>query len=157
MVGQEEQDLYLNFIAPLLLIKTFYPKMINKKYSRIINISSISSKRGTPFLYVYSSAKAALDSLTQSVASTMKTNGFTINSICPGGIDTKMSVEGRKKISSSLGLSPENYQNRMIDGMNLNSLISTEEVANLVEFLISPLANSISGQAINICGTLEVK
>ena len=128
-----------------------------KKYGRIINISSISSKRGTPYLYTYSATKAALDSLTQSIASTASNYGFTINSICPGGIDTNMSINGRIEISNLKNMKDNEYQNGMINEMCLGKLIPTKSVVYLIDYLLSEEANCISGQSINICGALEVK
>lgn len=147
----------LNFLTPYLLIQNIYPKMIKKKYGRIINISSISSKRGTPYLYTYSATKAALDSLTQSIASTASNYGFTINSICPGGIDTNMSINGRIEISNLKNMKDNEYQNGMINEMCLGKLIPTKAVVYLIDYLLSEKANCISGQSINICGALEVK
>lgn len=147
----------LNFLTPYLLIQNIYPKMIKKKYGRIINISSISSKRGTPYLYTYSATKAALDSLTQSIASTASNYGFTINSICPGGIDTNMSINGRIEISNLKNMKDNEYQNGMINEMCLGKLIPTKSVVYLIDYLLSEEANCISGQSINICGALEVK
>lgn len=147
----------LNFLTPYLLIQNIYPKMIKKKYGRIINISSISSKRGTPYLYTYSATKAALDSLTQSIASTESNYGFTINSICPGGIDTNMSINGRIEISNLKNMKDNEYQNDMINEMCLGKLIPTKSVVYLIDYLLSEEANCISGQSINICGALEVK
>ena len=147
----------LNFLTPYLLIQNIYPKMIKKKYGRIINISSISSKRGTPYLYTYSATKAALDSLTQSIASTASNYGFTINSICPGGIDTNMSINGRIEISNLKNMKDNEYQNGMINEMCLGKLIPTQAVVYLIDYLLSEKANCISGQSINICGALEVK
>ena len=147
----------LNLLTPYLLIQNIYPKMIKKKYGRIINISSISSKRGTPYLYTYSATKAALDSLTQSIASTASNYGFTINSICPGGIDTNMSINGRIEISNLKNMKDNEYQNGMINEMCLGKLIPTKAVVYLIDYLLSEKANCISGQSINICGALEVK
>lgn len=150
-------EINLNFLTPYLLIQNLYPKMIKKKYGRIVNISSISSKRGTPYLYTYSATKAALDSLTQSIASTSSNYGFTINSICPGGIDTDMSINGRREISNLKNMEDDEYQKSMINEMCLGKLIPTKLVVYLIDYLLSEEANCISGQSINICGALEVK
>ena len=45
----------------------------------------------------------------------------------------------------------------MIESMRTKRLISTEEVVNLIDFLMDPKSNVINGQSINICGTMEVK
>ncbi|TBX05621.1 SDR family oxidoreductase [Clostridium perfringens] len=155
-VEQINEDINLNLIAPLMLIKTVIPNMKASNFGRIINISSISSKRGTPYLFTYSAAKAGLNSLTQSISRYLGENDITVNSICPGGVDTKMSVLGRKKISNIMGLACDDYQNNMIKEIGMNRLIKCEEIAELIMYLINKKTSYISGQSINVCGTLEV-
>lgn len=153
-IEQIDYEYNLNFISPMFLIKAVLPKMRENSYGRIINISSISSKRGTPYLFYYSAAKAGINSLTQSLAKYLANTGITINSICPGGVETEMSVEGRKLISQLSNMSPHEYQNNMMKNMGIGRLIYPDEVASLVSFLLE--SSSITGQSINICGSLEV-
>ncbi len=147
----------LNTIAPITLIQILLPNMLKNKYGKILNISSISAKEGTPYLYTYSASKAALDSFTQSLAKTYTSKGVRINSICLGGIDTQMSKGGRQKISLLRGLSPEKYQNSMIEKMGRTNLISAKDLMEVFDFYITQKSDIISGQSINICGTLELR
>lgn len=155
-IEQINKEINLNLISPILLIKAVLSNMKKNKFGRIVNISSISSKRGTPFLYVYSAAKAGINSITQSLSRDLANTGITVNSICPGGVDTDMSIKGRMEISKLFNYEPEQYQKNMIKQMGIGGLISTEEIASFVEYLIKPESGFISGQSINICGTLEV-
>ncbi len=147
----------LNTLSPIILIQYVLKNMLKQGYGKILNISSISAKEGTPYLYIYSATKAALDSFTQSLSKTFTKNGITINSFCLGGIETNMSIQGRKKISSLHGLSEDKYQERMISLMGLNKLINIDELAQLLSFYLSKETDIISGQTINICGTLELR
>ncbi len=149
-------DINLNFVSPMLLMQSIIKGMLVQGYGNIVNISSISSKAPTPYLHIYSAAKSALDSLTKSCAIAYGNNNITINSVCPGAVDTAMSIEGRKRLSKFHGLSEDRYQQLMIEGAGIGRMIHCEEVAHLVSFLISEETRAISGQSINICGTLEV-
>lgn len=149
------KDINLNFIAPTLLMQGVLPGMIRKGYGKILNISSISAKAPTPYLHIYSAAKSALDSLTISCAKEYGERNISINSICPGAVDTPVSIKGRQQISVYKEMNREDYQKSMIKATGLGRMVSTEEVADLVSFLISDKASAISGQTINICGTLE--
>jgi hypothetical protein len=64
-----------------------------------------------------------------------------------------MAIEGRKKISSLHDMQLDEYQKNMLNLMGRKELISSEDVANTVEFLINN--NSINGQTINVCGLIE--
>lgn len=143
----------LNLITPMKLTSIVASNMKANNYGRIINISSISGLTGTPFLFTYSATKAGLINFTQSSAGYFKGYDITVNTICPGGIDTNMAVNGRKEISKLLDLEPEQYQKDMLKAMGRTELITTEEVADLVIFLIN--MPSINGQCINICGLIE--
>ena len=147
----------LNTFSPIILIKYVLKNMQKQKHGKILNISSISAKEGTPYLYTYSASKAALDSFTQSLAKTYTKDGISINSFCLGGIETHMSIEGRKQISLLHNLTEEQYQDGMISKMGLNKLISPKDLAEFLYLYLSVKTDIISGQTINICGTLELR
>lgn len=152
-IDQIENELQLNLITPILLIKSVLPNMIKNEFGRIINISSISGLVGTPYLFSYSAAKAGLNSITQSISRYIRKANITINTICPGGIDTHLGNKGRIEISKLLGEEAPVYEERIIKAMNTDGLISCEEVAEVVYFLVKMKTSSINGQTINICGT----
>ena len=143
----------LNLIAPITLTSLVASNMKKNNFGRIINISSISGVRGTPYLFTYSATKAGLINFTQSSAEYFKGYNITVNAICPGGINTKMSIDGRKEISTLLNLESTQYQKNMLLKMGKSNLIQSSEVADLVEFLIN--SSAINGQYINICGLME--
>ncbi len=143
----------LNLITPMKLTSIVAKNMKDNNFGRIINISSISGLSGTPYLFTYSATKAGLINFTRSSADYFKGYNITVNTICPGGVDTNMAVNGRQEISKLLDLEPEQYQKNMLKAMGRDQLITTEEVASLVEFLIN--MPSINGQCINICGLIE--
>lgn len=150
------KDIHLNFLTPTLLTQAVISGMVDREYGKIINISSISSKSPTPYLHIYSAAKSALDSLTKSCALAYGGKNININAICPGAINTETSVKGRMMISLYKGMEEDEYQKYMVEATGLGRMVATDEVAELVYFLISEQASAISGQCINVCGTLEM-
>ena len=143
----------LNLICPIKLTQFVAENMKKNNFGRIINVSSISGLNGTPYLFMYSASKAGLNNFTQSSAEYFKNYEITVNTICPGGIDTKMAIEGRKEISKMYNDKPEKHQEDMLNLMGRKELIKVEEVADLIKFLIN--MPSINGQCINICGLIE--
>lgn len=156
-IEQINYELNLNFISHVLLMQAVLPYMKQSSFGRIINISSISGKQGTPYLETYSAAKAALNSVTQSLAKNLLEKGITINAICPGGVKTDMSCEGRENISKLMNLEGRTYEKSMIDNIGIGRLISPEEISKIVMFLIDKNISYISGQCFNICGALELR
>ncbi|MCK5603706.1 SDR family oxidoreductase [Candidatus Pacearchaeota archaeon] len=151
-----QSEINLNLIAPLMLIQGALPSMKKAGFGRIINISSITAKRGTPFLFSYSAAKAGLNSITQSIAKSLNNTGITVNSVCPGGVETDMSIKGRQIISSLLKQDQDSYQRDMVQSMGLGRLVYPKEIASLVTYLMSKESGFITGQCINACGALEM-
>ncbi|KAJ3323049.1 Retinol dehydrogenase 8 [Boothiomyces sp. JEL0866] len=78
----------VNYFGVYRLIKTVLPSMRQNKYGRIVNIASVGGLVGQPFNEGYCSAKAALDSLTESMNSTLRTFNIKTASFCPGLITT---------------------------------------------------------------------
>ena len=115
--------------------------MLEQKYGRIINISSIIGQSGGFGQTNYSASKAGLLGFTKSLALETAKNGITVNAICPGFIETEM-----------VAAMPENVKESIIAKVPMRRLGQTDEVANTVLFLIK--SNYITGQEINVNGGL---
>jgi NAD(P)-dependent dehydrogenase (short-subunit alcohol dehydrogenase family) len=79
-----------NFTAHFLLTRLLAPSMIKKGYGRIVNISSTYGMTGSSQVLAYTCAKAALITLTYSLARELGAHGITVNCVAPGNIDTAM-------------------------------------------------------------------
>lgn len=138
------KTLDINLIAPFLLCKKIGPKMKENKYGVIINISSTN---GIDTTYIesldYDASKAGLISLSKNLA-----NYFApyvrVNTICPGWVNTEMNKE----------LDNDFIKNEE-DKILLGRFANPEEIANLVEFLISDKASYINNSIIRIDGGIK--
>lgn len=136
----------VNLVSTLVLIKNYVRSRLSKKSNGIIvNISSIIGIRGYAGLVSYSASKAGLDGATRALARELGPKGFRINSILPGYMETDM--------ASSLG---EGQKQQIIRRTPLGRFVKVEEVAFLIDFLISEKAKSVTGQCIVIDGGLTV-
>ena len=115
--------------------------MLDKKYGRIINISSIIGQSGGFGQTNYSASKAGLLGFTKSLALETARNGITVNAICPGFIETEM-----------VAAMPENVKQPIIAKVPMQRLGQVDEVADTVLFLIK--SSYITGQEINVNGGL---
>ena len=98
--------------------------MLEKKYGRIINISSIIGQSGGFGQTNYSASKAGLIGFTKSLALETAKNGITVNAICPGFIETEM-----------VAAMPENVKEAIIAKVPMKRLGQTNEVADLLVFI----------------------
>ena len=134
--------LEIKLTGAFLLCKRIVPVMIEQKWGRIINLSSVAGKRGSPNTAAYNAANFGIQGLTQSLAMEVARHGVTVNAVCPGTIDTaRMDVLGRG----------EGWQ-RQLDRIPMGRAASDEEVAGLIAFLCSPAAAFMTGQSVNIDG-----
>lgn len=122
---------------------TFIEDMLNIRWGRIINISSIVALTGSAGQANYSASKAGIIGFTKSIAREYAKRNITANVLCPGYIETDMTDKLAPKIKESI-----------ISNIPVGRAGKPEEVANLVVFLASDLASYITGEVINISGGL---
>lgn len=115
--------------------------MLEQKFGRIINISSIIGQAGGFGQSNYSASKAGMVGFTKSLALETASSGITVNAICPGFIGTEMVAEMPEKVLESI-----------VSKVPMKRLGQPEEVAEAVVFLAQ--ANYITGQSINVNGGL---
>jgi NAD(P)-dependent dehydrogenase (short-subunit alcohol dehydrogenase family) len=123
---------------------------------RIVNLSSISGRSGRPDQAHYAAAKAGVISLTQSAALALAGQNITVNAVCPGVVETPMTMGIHQARAGTLGITPEESLARMVARIPLGRLEKTDDVAGAVAFLCSPDAAYITGQSLNVCGGMEM-
>jgi 3-oxoacyl-[acyl-carrier protein] reductase len=134
--------LAVNLIGPLKLIQAVVPKMKERKYGKILNVSSVAGIISKPGQSSYSATKSGLIGLTRSVALDLANYNILVNAICPGTTQTPM-VE--------LLLS-EKKKDSIIKNIPLGRLASPDEIAAYVLFMVSELNSYMTGQAVVIDG-----
>jgi 3-oxoacyl-[acyl-carrier protein] reductase len=119
----------VNLNAPFELIRGLVPGMVERRYGRIINISSISGTLGTARLSSYCASKWGLNGLTKALAAELKGTGVLAAAVMPGSVDTDM--------LKSVGFPPE---------------IRPEEIAQVVKFLCSEAPVAMQGSLVEVFG-----
>ena len=133
----------VNLKAPFNLIRKSLPIMINKGSGIIINIASLSGLYGARAGAVYTASKFAVVGLTKNVGFMYATKGIRCNAICPGAVETEISV-GMKN-PSMFGIS------RVRLGMDANPRQgSAEEVAKVALFLASDDSSFVNGATLTV-------
>ena len=135
--------LEINLDGTFYMTKYAVKSFLRSRYGRIINISSIGGSIGLPGQSNYSAAKAAQVAMGKSLAKEVGKKNITVNSICPGFIQTELVDD----LPSSL---VENYKKQI----PLNRFGTPGEVAYAVLFLASKEASYINGTALEVSGGL---
>jgi NAD(P)-dependent dehydrogenase (short-subunit alcohol dehydrogenase family) len=119
------------------------PLMRERRQGRIVNIASrslLGRKGGS----VYAAAKAAMVGFTRSWALELAREGITVNCIAPGPISTDMFERNNPPGSESRRL--------LTEGIPMGRMGTPEEVADLIDYVLSDGASFITGQTLFVCG-----
>lgn len=121
------------------------PKMAERGWGRIINVSSVNGIKGQAGQTNYSAAKAGVLGFTKALAQEMATKGVTVNAVAPGYVATEMVMAIREDIVQGIK-----------DSVPMRRLGTPEEIGGLCAYLASDLAGYITGATININGGLHM-
>ncbi|MBN2425097.1 MAG: 3-oxoacyl-ACP reductase FabG, partial [Calditrichaceae bacterium] len=142
-MNEQEWDMVLNINlkGTFLCSQAAAKYMMKKRYGRIVNISSVSGLLGTPGQANYASSKAGVIAVTKVMARELGARNITVNAIAPGYIATEMT-----------DILPEKVKEEYLKQIPLNRAGTPEDVAKVVEFLISPSADYLTGIVISVSG-----
>jgi ketoreductase len=134
-----------------LVTKAALRQMANRA-GRVINISSVLGKFGVPGYTAYCATKHGMIGFSRALALEVVDRGITVNTICPGWVETEMATSGINESAALQGITPEEFKAQAIAAVPIKRFLRAEEVAGLVAYIASEAAAGITGQAINICG-----
>ncbi len=121
-------------------------------WGRIINIASVASLRGFPYVAGYCASKHAVLGMTRALALEVATQGITVNAVCPGYVDTDIVRDAIAGIVAKTGRTEAEAMQHFTESNPQERLIEAAEVATAVSWLCSDGAASVTGQAIAIDG-----
>lgn len=137
--------LSVNLDGTFYCTKAFVEGMLERKYGRIVNISSVIGRMGNFGQTNYAASKAGMIGLTKALAKEFAGKGVTVNAIAPGFIETDMVK----------GIPPEAME-KIVAKIPLGRLGKASEIAATVAFLTSQEGDYITGQVIDINGGLYI-
>jgi 3-oxoacyl-[acyl-carrier protein] reductase len=141
-----------NMITPIALIQAVVDGMAERRFGRIVNITSSSVRAPIPGLDVSSGARAGLTAFLAALARQVARDNVTINSIQPGAFDTDRLRGGMLKQAESRGLTEEQARAERQAGIPAKRFGRPEEFGELCAYLASAQAGYVTGQNILIDG-----
>jgi NAD(P)-dependent dehydrogenase (short-subunit alcohol dehydrogenase family) len=131
----------INLTGPFNVIWAVKGGMVERKFGRIVNVSSIAALAPRPSQFAYAAAKAGVISFTKSACDPLASHNIRINSLAPGAIETDMIHE----------ISPEMLEH-LRSTTPLQRLGTPEEMANVIAFLLSEDASYMTGTTVIASG-----
>ena len=122
----------------------------------VINLSSVAGRLGMGMRTPYSAAKWAVVGFTKSLALEAGPDGIRVNCIQPGNVEGERInrvIEARAKAS---GASFDEQKRSLLDTTSLRTFVTAQDIANMALFLATDAGKHISGQALSVCGDLQV-
>lgn len=143
-----DKMLALMLRTPFYLIQKSLPTMYQRKWGRIIGLSSIHGHVASPFKSVYVMAKHGMEGLHKTLALEAGEHGVTANTIAPGYVRTNLVEKQINDQALANNLRPDQVVNEiMLAPAAIKRLIEPEEIASMALYLCGPNSNSITGSS----------
>jgi NAD(P)-dependent dehydrogenase (short-subunit alcohol dehydrogenase family) len=144
----------INARAVFFASQTVLPVMIAARRGVIVNVASMAGKIGSANNLPYNASKAAVISMTKSLALAHAADGIRVNCVCPGFVDTEMWAGVARDLGARRGISAEEFTRRSVANVPLGRLERPEDVAGVIGFLVSSKGAYMTGQALSVDGGL---
>jgi ketoreductase len=161
VTAQIEDELWLDVIETNLNSVFYATKaaltaggMLDRGNGRIVNIASTGGKQGVLHGAPYSASKHGVVGFTKALGLELAKTGITVNAVCPGFVETPMAERVREVYSGLWGVDTDEVHARVSARVPIGRYVQVDEVAAMVDYLISPAAAAVTAQALNVCGGL---
>ena len=133
-------------------VRLAVPALRASTNASILNVSSLAGRLGFALRTPYAAAKWGVIGLTRSLAAELGPDNIRVNALLPGIVagDRQQRVLAEK--AQALGLTFEEVEHSAFAGTSIKQYVAAEQLADYVVYLASPLAATISGQALSVCG-----
>ncbi|SMC19567.1 3-oxoacyl-[acyl-carrier protein] reductase [Desulfacinum hydrothermale DSM 13146] len=146
------QGIRLNLMSTIRMTREAVPVMMEKKWGRIINMTSISVKQPIDGLILSNTVRSGVVGLAKTLSNELAPYNITVNNVCPGYTLTERVRSLAAVTAEKEGTTPEEVIARWQSTIPMGRLGTPEEFAALVTFLASERAGYITGASIQIDG-----
>lgn len=144
----------VNARAVFFACQAVLPAMVRQKRGAIVSLASMAGKIGGRNNLPYNASKAAVISITKSLALAHAGDGIRVNCVCPGFVETDMWALVAREQGALMGMTPEEFTRQRAAQVPLGRMERPEDVAGVIAFLAGSRAGYMTGQAISVDGGL---
>jgi NAD(P)-dependent dehydrogenase (short-subunit alcohol dehydrogenase family) len=143
-------SLAINLHASFELMRLVSPGMVDRRWGRIVVVSSTAGLVGGPSQTAYCASKHALIGLARAAAVDLAPYGVTCNAVCPGWVRTEMADTSAGVHAERQGISVDEVWEERARSYPAGRVIQPGEVADTIRFLAGAAASGISGETITV-------
>jgi NAD(P)-dependent dehydrogenase (short-subunit alcohol dehydrogenase family) len=141
-----------NLTAAFDCAQAALPDLLKSENGRLVFVASVASLRGVPYAAHYAASKHGLLGLMKSLAAEYAKTNLTVNAVCPGYVDTPMTVQSIDRVSKITGRSEEEAR-AAITNMNASGrLVHPDGIGTMILTICLPQSQDVNGAAITIDG-----
>jgi len=149
---QWEDAIRLTLLSAVELTRQVLPGMKERRWGRIINITSIAVKQPVENLLLSNSLRAGLTGFARTLANEVAPDGITVNNVLPGYTRTERLDELAQMMAEKQGISPNEFRGKWEKEIPMGRLGEPREFAAMVTFLASERASYVTGTSIQVDG-----
>lgn len=141
-----------NMLAPILLIRAVLPGMRERKFGRVVNITSAMVKSPRPAMALSTSARAGLTAFCKAMSLDVAADNVVINNLLPERFDTARQQQMAERMMAQKGISRDEARARIVQTLAAKRFGDPEEFGDACAFLCGARAGFISGQNLQLDG-----
>ena len=147
---QETVD--INLSGHFFALREAVPLLKQGQDGAIVMLSSVAGRLGFAHRLPYAATKWAVVGMAKSMAIELGSHGIRVNAILPGIVEGPRINRVIQAQADKLGLSFDEVKTRNLEKTSLKRMVTADDIANMVLFLVSPMGKNVTGQALSVCG-----
>ncbi|MEQ1712810.1 MAG: SDR family oxidoreductase [Hyphomicrobium sp.] len=150
------RTLDINVSSQFYCARHVVPGMKARRHGAIVNLSSIAGRLGFNMRSPYSASKWAVIGFSKSLAVELGEHEIRVNALLPGHVRTERFDRVVTAKATALGLEKEEMRRQYLDVVSLKRNVEMADIANMALYLASPFGRNVTGQAISVCGDVQM-
>ncbi len=151
-----DRTLQVNITGQFNCARLAVPHLRKSDNPSIANLASAAGRLGFAMRSPYAASKWAVVGFTKSLSMELGADGIRVNALLPGSVDGPRIRSVFENKAKARGVSVEEVTDQALSASSLGRLIPPEHIASMAVYLASPLGSTVSGQAISVCGDVQM-